>query len=202
MDGSHASFADQVARVRDSGLVGYSGRLRDLFEFLAERGPEGEPATQADIAETVFGQRQAEADDATARVYIHRLRKRLEQFYAGRDDDEGRLIIPAGAYALRFERGETALIAPPPRKQRCWLIPIVAFAALVAAFFAGHSLTGSANEPKVNAIWRPFVESDRPIVIAIGDYYIYGESDGSRPEVNKLVRDFSINSKTDLARAQ
>ncbi|HSQ96601.1 MAG TPA: helix-turn-helix domain-containing protein [Croceibacterium sp.] len=202
MDGSHASFAVQVARVRDSGLVGYSGRLRDLFEFLAARGPEGEPATQADIAETVFGQRQAEADDATARVYIHRLRKRLEQFYAGRDDDEGRLIIPAGAYALRFERGETTLVAPPPRKQRRWLIPVVALAALVAAFFAGHSLTGSANEPKVNAIWRPFVESERPIVIVIGDYYIYGESDGSRPEVNKLVRDFSINSKTDLARAQ
>jgi len=91
MDGSQASFADEIVRIRDSGLVGYSGRLRDLFDFLAERGPEGEPATQADIAETVFGQHQAEADDATARVYIHRLRKRLEQRSGGqgRDIDRG-----------------------------------------------------------------------------------------------------------------
>ena len=65
MNETQASFADEVARVRESGLVGYSGRLRDLFDYLAARGPEGEPATQADIAETVFGQMQAEADDAT-----------------------------------------------------------------------------------------------------------------------------------------
>jgi DNA-binding response OmpR family regulator len=78
MDGSHAGFADEVARLRGSGVIGHSGRLRDLFDFLAARGPEGEPATQADIAETVFGQPQTEVDDATARVYIHRLRKRLE----------------------------------------------------------------------------------------------------------------------------
>src|SRR6478735_2678119 len=109
MDGSQANFAEELARVRDSGLVGQSGRLRDLFDFLAARGPDGEPATQADIAETVFGQMQAEADDATARVYIHRLRKRLEQFYEGRDQGVGRLVIPAGAYALRFEQGEARL---------------------------------------------------------------------------------------------
>src|SRR3954451_23005924 len=107
MDGSQASFADEVARLRDSGLVGHSGRLRDLFDFLAERGSEGEPATQADIAETVFGQPQTEVDDATARVYIHRLRKRLEQFYRGHDEAAARLVIPAGAYALRFGHGDT-----------------------------------------------------------------------------------------------
>src|SRR5262245_16381407 len=104
MNGSGISFGDEVARVRESGVVGHSGRLRDLFDFLAARGPQGEPATQADIAETVFGQPQTEVDDATARVYIHRLRKRLEQFYQGSGDAEGQLVIPAGAYALRFEQ--------------------------------------------------------------------------------------------------
>src|SRR3954465_568886 len=101
MEWAHDSFTDEVARVRASGVVGHSGRLRDLFDFLAERGSEGEPATQADIAETVFGQPQTEVDDATARVFIHRLRKRLEQFYKGHDEAAARLVIPAGAYALR-----------------------------------------------------------------------------------------------------
>jgi hypothetical protein len=201
MDGLQASFAHEVARVRESGLVGHSGRLRDLFDFLAERGPDGEPATQFDIAETVFGQHQAEADDATARVYIHRLRKRLEQFYAARGDDEGRLVIPAGAYALRFERGE-ATASPPPRRARRWLVPLMAALALVAAFVGGRELSGGASAPEVNAIWRPFVESDRPIMVVVGDYYIFGEIDPAHPEQGRLIRDFEINSPTDLARAQ
>jgi hypothetical protein len=202
MDGSQANFAEELARVRDSGLVGQSGRLRDLFDFLAARGPDGEPATQADIAETVFGQMQAEADDATARVYIHRLRKRLEQFYEGRDQGVGRLVIPAGAYALRFEQGEARLPAPRRRSARRWLFPLAAAFALVAAFLAGRGWDAGAHEPAVNPIWQPFIESDRPIVIAVGDYYIYGESNGSQSGINRLVRDFDINSKTDLARAQ
>ncbi len=202
MNGPQASFADEVARVRESGLVGHSGRLRDLFDFLAERGPEGEPATQADIAETVFGQMQAEADDATARVYIHRLRKRLEQFYAVRGEAGGRLVIPAGAYALRFERSEANVPAPAPRHLRRWFAPLAAAVALAAAFLAGFGLTGGADEPEVNAIWRPFVTSDRPIMIVVGDYYIFGQIDPAHPEQGRLIRDFEINSPTDLARAQ
>lgn len=203
MHGPPNSFADEVARVRSSGLVGDSGRLRDLFDFLAARGPEGEPATQADIAETVFGQVQAEADDATARVYVHRLRKRLEQFYAERGEGEGRLVIPAGAYALRFERCETAVgPVPRPRRARRWLVPLGAVLALLLAFVAGRGLGGGAAEPEVNAIWRPFVTSERPIMVVVGDYYIFGEIDPAHPEQGRLIRDFEINSRIDLARAQ
>lgn len=203
LDGLHDSFANEVARVRESGLVGGSGRLRDLFDFLAERGPEGEPASQFEIAETVFGQHQAEADDATARVYIHRLRKRLEQFYADRADAAGRLVIPAGAYALRFEHGEaTAAPAPTPPHSRRWLVPLGASVALAIAFFAGRGLTDGVGYPEVNAIWQPFVESDRPILVVVGDYYIFGEIDPTHPEQGRLIRDFEINSSTDLARAQ
>lgn len=189
--------------MRESGLVGYSGRLRNLFDFLASRGPDGEPATQAEIADAVLGHLHAETDDATARVYVHRLRKRLEQFYGSRDEAEGRLVIPPGAYALRFFRGEAILpLAPLPHRSRRWLVPLGAVFALAAVFLAGGRLLGGSDGPKVNAMWRPFVESDRPIVILVGDYYIYGEFNHDRPEVNRLVRDFAINSNTDLARAQ
>jgi hypothetical protein len=203
MDGPRASFADEVARVRDSGLVGHSGRLRDLFDFLAKRGPDGEPATQADIAEMVFGQMQAEADDATARVYVHRLRKRLDQFYGDGEEAGTRLVIPAGAYALRFERGDaTVAVLPPGRRARRWFVPLAALLVLAAAFVAGREFGGGTGEPEVNAIWRPFVESDRPIMVVVGDYYIFGEIDPAHPEQGRLIRDFEINSPTDLARAQ
>lgn len=206
MDLSTASFAEEVARVRGSGAIGHSGRLLDLFEFLAARGPAGEPATQAEISETVFGQPQTEVDDATARVYIHRLRKRLEQFYEGRDA-AGRLVIPAGAYALRFEPGEAIADAVPPRapwriRPRVALLGLAIVLGLGLAFLTGRTTGRDADAPEVNAIWQPFVESERPLVIALGDYYIYGQHAPDRFEVDRLVRDFAINSKTDLARAQ
>ena len=86
------------------GALGESGRLRELFDYLAARGPAAGPASQAEIADAVFGQPDTEGDDATARVYIHRLRKRLEDFYAaeGEGPNGARLILPAGTYALRL----------------------------------------------------------------------------------------------------
>jgi hypothetical protein len=201
MDEAQAGFAREIERVRESGLVGRSGRLRELFDFLAVRGPDAEPASQAEIAETVFGHDRAEADDATARVYVHRLRKRLEQFYEREGAAGGRLVLPAGTYALQFEDDGT--VAQPQARVRLlrWLAPVLLVLALAAAFIAGRSLTGP-DETEANAIWQPFVESERPIMIAVGDYYIFGEIDPLRPEEGRLIRDFAIDSPTDLARAQ
>ena len=87
--GGEQGFAAEVARVQASGTLGESGRLRELFDYLAARGPASPPATQAEIADAVFGQPDTEGDDATARVYVHRLRKRLEEFYAAHGDGPG-----------------------------------------------------------------------------------------------------------------
>jgi hypothetical protein len=197
-------FMSEVERVRASGLVGSSGRLRELFDFLAARGPEAEPATQSEIAETVVGQVMAEPDDATARVYVHRLRKRLEQFYDEREPNGGRLVLPAGTYALRFENGESAkpALRPGLGRLRVAVVPLLLVLALAGAYLAGRQFTAASDPAPVNAIWRPFLYSDRPTVIVVGDYYIFGKFEHDRPEVDRMERDFSINSKTDLARAQ
>jgi len=204
MNAFDPAFMNEVERVRESGLVGRSGRLRELFDFLAARGPEADSASQAEIAETVVGQASAEPDDATARVYVHRLRKRLEQFYDKGQPGGGRLVLPAGTYALRFEEeavGEGAL-RPRVSRLKVAMVPLLLLLAVVGAFFAGREFTAAADPAPVNAIWQPFIESHRPTVIVVGDYYIFGQTKHDRPEVDRMIRDFSINSKTDLARAQ
>lgn len=196
-------FGREVERVRASGIVGRSGRLRELFDFLAARGPGGPPATQADIAHEVFGQLGAGTDDATARVYVHRLRKRLDEFYDREGAGGARLAVPAGSYELTLEQVEEGAPQPPPRQRwRPWAIAAVAFAALAAAFLLGRMAAPSDGAAHANAIWRPFLESDRPIVVAVGDYYMFGEIDPFAPERSRLIRDFAIHSPTDLVRAQ
>jgi hypothetical protein len=197
-------FASEVARVRASGAFGESGRLRELFDFLAARGLASQPASQAEIAEEVFGQVDSDGDDATVRVYVHRLRKRLEQFYESDEaaTPDGRLIIPAGTYALRF--AAAPLVASVPVRQRMmqhtWLIVAALVAVTALGFLAGRFLDG--GEPSANAVWQPFIDSDRPIMVVVGDYYMFGEIDPLSPEKGRLIRDFRVNSPADLARAQ
>lgn len=200
-------FAAEVARLRASGALGEAGRLRELFNYLAARGSEAPPASQADIAAEVFGNDGADGDDATVRVYIHRLRKRLEDFYekAGAGAGEARLVIPAGIYALRQEQPGKAMPSARLATGRLpgrWLLALGAAALAVTAFFAGRGSDEAAGAPPVNEIWEPFIESDRPIMVVVGDYYLFGEIDPVRPEEGRLIRDFSINSQIDLARAQ
>ena len=193
-------FEREVERVRASGVLGRTGRLRELFDFLARRGHAAEPATQADIAHEVFGQLDASADDATARVYVHRLRKRLAELYAREGAEAGRLVLPAGSYELVLERATEA----PTRDvaSRSWLLPVLVLAALLVAFVLGRLIGAPTGAATANAIWQPFLESERPIMVAVGDYYIFGEIDPFDPERGRLIRDFAIDSPTDLARAQ
>ena len=196
-------FQAEVERVRASAVLGRGGRLAELFDFLVARPPGAQSASQAEIAQEVFGQVDAEADDATARVYVHRLRKRLDQFYAEQGLEAGRLVIPAGSYELVFE---PAVQGPPdaPRALpwRRWFVPGAVAAALLLAFFVGRETRGPAPREVANAIWQPFLDSDRPILVAVGDYYIFGELDPFDPDKSRLIRDFAIGSPTDLARAQ
>jgi hypothetical protein len=201
-DDSARAFADEVARLRALSVFGASGRLRELFDFLADRGAEAGPASQAEIADTVFGQADTGGDDATVRVYVHRLRKRLDEFYT-REGDGARLVVPPGSYALRLAGPDVAEspAAPEPaaRLRPAWLAA-AAVALLAAAFLAGRWLVPSG--PPVNALWQPFVASKRPLAVVVGDYYLYGEIDPLNPQRSRLIRDFSVNSPDDLMLAQ
>jgi hypothetical protein len=82
----------------------------------------------------------------------------------------------------------------------------VAGAALV--FLAGVVL-GVAFEKEVVApapaaaaiaaspVWSALFDDDLPVLVVVGDYYILGEVDDSG-DVNRLVRDFAVNSSRDL----
>ncbi|HEY0892196.1 MAG TPA: hypothetical protein VGE32_04000, partial [Cellvibrio sp.] len=53
--------------------------------------------------------------------------------------------------------------------------------------------TALRNEP----LWQPLFADDRPILVVVGDYFIFAESDNSG-NVKRLVRDFELNSPTEL----
>ena len=46
-------------------------------------------------------------------------------------------------------------------------------------------------------IWADMLDDDLPILVVVGDYYIYGELD-EHGDVTRLVRDFSVGSSREL----
>lgn len=196
-------FEDEIARLRAAQVPGASGRLRDLFDYLAQRGPDAEGVTQDELARAVFGQESADADDATVRVYIHRLRKKLEDFYAHEEPGRGgvRVVLPSGTYALRLEGAEQAQ-ARPGSYHANRPATLIAAAIALAVLAAVALLVWSQRTAAPNAVWEPIAASQRPILLVLGDYYIYGEIDPVRPEQSRLIRDFRVDSAADLAALQ
>jgi len=50
-------------------------------------------------------------------------------------------------------------------------------------------------------LWSEIAASNRPLLIVVGDYYMFGEYE-DRVVLKRLIRDFAINNKEDLVSAQ
>jgi len=198
----------QAERIRASGVLGRSHLIRKLFDFLVDCSLTGRAPKEIEVAIDVFGKDAAfdVSQDAMVRVYVHKLRRKLEEFYSGPGRDElERLAIPKGAYRFALERAGD-LSAPEsdaPRRRPLWLPAVLAASILVNALLGiGAYLhwRGSPDELRAtrsSPVWSRILTDDRTIFLVLGDYYIFGETDRSM-EVKRLIREFSINSPADL----
>jgi len=194
------ALQDEIARVRGSGLLGRSQTLSRFFEFLVD--PPGKAAPkESEIAFSVFGRGAtfSTEQDAVVRVYAHRLRKKLDDFYDRAPSPSGlRLSVPRGEYRIAAEPVTAPPEQPSPKPQRqvWWALGGFAAALLVGiVLVAGARL--ASNDPARLPPWSALAETSRPLVVVVGDYYLFGDT-GDGMEVQRLVREFSINSKDEL----
>ena len=203
----------QAEQFRASGLLGKPGTLSRLFDFLLARSLEGGAPKETEIALQVFGKSPGfdVSQDAVVRVYVHKLRRRLEEF-SRRAPGGAKIVIPKGEYRLLLERPAVepidapavAAVPPSPSRRSSWLgIGIATCCALVvgALLGTGFSMGGAQwdmREVRHSAVWAPLLEDDLPITIVIGDYYLLGEANPQTGHIDRLVREFFINSHEDF----
>lgn len=205
-------------RFRATGTLGKPGMLSRLFDYLLARSMAGTPPKEIEIAIDVFGKDEsfAVSQDSTVRVYVHKLRRKLEECHALSGHDEAsRLVLPKGEYRLVIEQTDAVASeaveqpAPLPVDRRRWFnlrnAMVAAAGCLLLAcgallgFYANTG--GPASEldtVRHNPIWNQVLDDDRPIVVVVGDYYIFGETDPHSGAVTRMVREFSINSAREL----
>ena len=199
------ALRSEVSRVQASGVLG-EARLRRMFDYLAERSLEGQSPKEIAIAIDVFGKGQDfdVSQDALVRVYIHKLRKALDEYYSSSGNPRGaELHIPRGEYRLKVSAKAPVVVIPAaaqrprPTRARITAASIVA-AVLVAVFVVWLSAPRSDLERvRASPVWSAILKDDRPIIIVVGDYYLIGETDDSMG-VNRLIREYAVNSKSDL----
>jgi hypothetical protein len=205
----------QADQVRASGLLGKPGALSRLFDYLLERSLAADTPKEIEIALQVFGKSTSfdVSQDSVVRVYVHKLRRRLDDFYT-RSPALTRIVIPKGEYRLAVEHAvpevaePESLVEPAPAEipqapnRRWWLMA----AAMLGALVVGAAIATVAmmdrraldmRDVRGSIIWAPLLNDDLPITIVVGDYYLLGElnEDG---RVQRLVREFSINSPADF----
>jgi hypothetical protein len=204
--------------VRGALDFGRSRSLQDLFDYLLARTLNGETTREVDIATDVLGKSGSDAlVDASARVCVHRLRKKLELYYAGAGQDQPcRLALPKGEYRFELtdaevEPAETVeedldvvVPAPPARKFPLWKTATLVVAGLAVGLAGGamvgpdRSFTAEQRDVRASSIWAPMLGDARPMVIIAGDYYIMGERDEPNADPARLVREYAINSREEL----
>lgn len=201
------AFAEQVAQVRAAGVLGRSHGLSRLFDYLAAPERQGRTLREADMAQDVFGRALDLSGDASVRVYIHRLRKKLDGYYAGPGAAQAhRLVIPVGEYRLDVAEAPAAPAptpAPAARRPR-WALAFAAGIAVLLAvnvaawawFTRGAGPTRELARAAASPLWAG-LGRERPVVVVVGDYYIFGDTEhGDSPR--RMIRAFEINSATDL----
>lgn len=170
----------EARRLLESGALGRSPQLVELFEYLVAASARNRSPKEAEIAHDVFGRDAAfePAQDALVRVHVHRLRTKLERFYAENTAEGGeRLAIPKGEYRLVLEQpgaamAEAGLDPEPVRRLVPWrgiaLVLLAVSAALAMALVTG--LGGSdGSAPAPSQMWDGYRHDSRTALIIAGD---------------------------------
>ena len=165
-------------RIRASGILGKPGPLSRLFEFLLARSG-GRAPKELEIAIAVFNKKPDFdiAQDALVRVYVHKLRRRLEEHYL-RNPNAARIVIPKGEYRLLVElqqQAESVATQPEPRKRMQRAMPALAFVlgallAVVATLLIGvERVRPEAATARSSPVWSDLLADDLPVAIVVGD---------------------------------
>jgi len=207
---SPAELQDLAEKIEASGALGRSKIYAALLEYLLKAAATGKSPKEIEIALDVLGRNSSfdVSRDSVVRVYIHQLRKRLDDYYLNHDSNAAyRIIIPKGQYTIAAVplsgHAEARVTARGISDRLNWQTGLLTavLVLLAANLIYLLSISPPAESPLAKVaqheMWSAVLDDDIPVLLVMGDYYIFGELDETG-RVSRMVRDFNINSRQDL----
>ncbi|MFP6829883.1 MAG: helix-turn-helix domain-containing protein [Gammaproteobacteria bacterium] len=196
----------EVEKLVLPGVLGRSRSYARLLEYLAACSAQGRAPKELEIASEVFG-KGADFDpnqDSLVRVYVHNLRQKLDNYYFRAEfATSEKITIPKGEYRLAVISTADATPVSGRRRHTPPIWAVALFTAFVintaAVVWPGRdSAEDVYDQVSRSSIWASFMDDDLPFLVVVGDYYIFAELDAFG-SVERLVREFDVNSAEDLA---
>lgn len=213
-----------VDRILQSGTFRNSPTSRRLLKYLADHSLAGdaEQLKEYTIGVDAFGKSAGydPRQDSTVRIQIGRLRQKLSDYYLDDGKDDSLIVdLPKGRFGLTLESRaaprETVEAnpdiepRPPENKWRNkWRLAAILLAGLClitldASVYAFLQLRSARTlhpapslwSPELGDLWRPFVNTGRPLVIAVGNPLFL------QFENKALYRDLSTENAQDLLKS-
>lgn len=205
-----------VDRILQSETFRNAPSSRRLLKYLAEHSlsPDAEPIKEYSIGVDAFG-KAVDYDprlDSTVRIQIGRLRQKLGEYYQGEGKDDPVIVdLPKGHFRLVCDSRpavESPIELPPEpdpipistsSQTNPWRVTTLILAALCLCLATVALLLNkpraqpaSTWTPELAELWRPFVNSGRPLVIAVGNPLFL------QFENKALYRDLSSENAEDM----
>lgn len=203
------SSREQIDRILQSHALRSSENLRRLLKFLADKSLAGasDGLKEYTIGIDAFG-KPATYDpkyDPTVRIHVGRLRQKLMEYYQTEGKDDPVVVdLPKGGFKVSWHHRQHIEEKPPSNRIRAWLvIPVLAVAAWAA--YVTVQLQQQRRDaavfraqwtPEIETLWKPFVASDRPLLISISAP-IFAEFPGYG-----AFRDGNVDRSDDLRRSK
>lgn len=207
---AQSAYEGEVARFRDVLAKGRSANQLALFDLLVKRSGDERSPKEVEIAVALFGN-DAMLDssaDSGVRVYVHRLRKRIDDHYRGKTGL--RLVIPKGEYRIVLDGMQPGGAAPgaPPWLSRLTgvnraLVVGVVTMGLALVAFAGWSLwspplqqaTGKGTNRQAL-----LVASTGPLkpLIVVGDSMLLAETEDQR-SIQRMILNPTVRTRDEFS---
>ena len=198
-------------RIISSGILGRSKYYSALLEYLVQCSLSGKTPKEIELAVDVLNRDDGfdVSADSMVRVYIHQLRKKLDKYYENYEHDAAcRIVIPKGQYTIAAqEKISSPVIEISQNRQKFNNGLLLVGITLLAVNLIYMTMLNRDNGPEISQdaaqhpIWGSVLQDDLPILLVMGDYYIFGELNANG-NIARMVREFNVNSSLDLEKMQ
>ncbi|MGQ1911151.1 hypothetical protein ACT3CE_15365 [Marinifilum sp. RC60d5] len=199
MEISESDKKEIITRILTGKVFSRSEMLRKLLQYLFESHEKKQHVKAINIAIDLFDRKGdlKENDETIARVYVHKLRTKLADYYEKEGEKEKIIIeIPKGKYELNFHLPESK------RSQQKDTNLIKLFLLSLSVLLIFNLLifwqTGFFKSEKlVNSIWKEYIIEKSNINLILANPFFFTVRN-LKNDSTIVIRDFNINSEEEL----
>lgn len=195
------TIKEQLKTITENRLFNKSPRLINLITFLVEESLKGTHLKEDIIGIEVFdADYSSSKNDGLVRVYMHKLRKKLDTYYA----EDGKnapilFVLEKGSYKVKFTKPSDVRIKTPKdnrtssvknpyslKKLLLFIIPLILITGIIA-----HSLNGKDKL----YLWDSFMSKNASNFCVLADQVVVQRKCGNIGELHTIA---GVNSTEDF----